>query len=319
MNLEQISIIIPVYNVEKYLPECIESVLHQTYKNLQIILVDDGSSDSCSAICDEYAQKYGFIIAIHKENSGLSDARNTGLCYATGEFVYYLDSDDYIEQNTIELLVECQERTQADVVFGNYYYTFPDYETIADTFYQEETILNNYEAMAALVNGKIQTFAWGKLIRTEIAEKYLFPKGKLFEDHYWTHFAFGDAKRVAIISQPLVHYRQRNNSISYTFNLRRLDVLEGWLNRKVFLEEKYPELVDVCMKQYAERYVEVAWLVLTRMKQKRRAFQKLRKINILLQLQNYSEGKTKQLICSLDKSSIVYAVQALWNRLRRRK
>lgn len=318
MNLEQISIIIPVYNVEKYLPECIESVLHQTYKNLQIILVDDGSTDSSGSICERYSEEDDRIFVLHKKNGGLSDARNAGLSRATGEYIYYLDSDDFLEPNTIRILLDCMHRTQANIILSNYYYQYADNEKAAETVFREEVVLNNRDAMKALIEGNIQTFAWGKLISSEIAKKYLFPKDRLFEDHYWTHFVIGDADRIAIVPQALVYYRQRQDSISYTFTLKRLDVLDGWMNRKAFLEQNYPELVELCEKRYAEQYVNLAWLVLTRMKRDRgAAFQKMRNYNRILKLQNYADGETRKLICALDKNCFIYAVQAVWTRMKR--
>ena len=107
MNKEVISIVVPIYKVEKYIKKCIDSIIEQTYKNLEIILVDDGSPDGCAKICDEYAKKDKRIKAIHKENGGLSDARNVGIDISTGKYICFVDSDDYIENNYIELLYKC--------------------------------------------------------------------------------------------------------------------------------------------------------------------------------------------------------------------
>lgn len=319
MDMGTVSVIIPIYNVEKYLGACVDSVLGQTYQDLQIILVDDGSTDSCGRICDEYSGTDPRIQVIHKPNGGLSDARNAGLAVAKGEFILYLDSDDYLVPHALERLVNAQKATNADIVLGNFYYTFPDHEYPALAWQQTDVLLDNMQAMEALIDGRIETFAWGKLLRREIALKYLFPKGKVFEDHFWTHFIFGDAKNVALVAEPLVHYRQRDNSISFTFDRKRLDMLEGWMNRKEFLEQRYPDLLEICYKRYAERYVGLAWLVLTRMKGSRReAFHRLRAFNSEIGLQNYADGNTKKLICSLDRGNLAYAVYALCNRIMRR-
>lgn len=319
MGMGTVSVIIPIYNVEKYLKACVDSVIGQTYQDLQIILVDDGATDSSGGICDEYAAKDKRITVVHKLNGGLSDARNAGLTVAAGAFVLYLDSDDYLVPTAIEALVEMQSKTNADIVLGNFFYTFPDHEYPAAAWHQSDMVLDNGQAMEALIDGRIETFAWGKLIRSEIAGKYPFPKGKVFEDHFWTHFVFAEAKTVALLAQPLVHYRQRDNSISFIFDMKRLDMLEGWVNRKEFLEQRYPDLLEICYKRYAERYVGLAWLVLTRMKGSRReAFGRLRSFNSAFPLQNYAEGTTKKLICALDRGNLVYAVFALWNRIMRR-
>lgn len=316
MSMGTVSIIIPIYNVEKYLKDCLESVLEQTYPDLQIILVNDGSTDSSGSICDAYAAKDSRIRVVHKDNGGLSDARNAGLPLVDGQFILYLDSDDFLESAAIEDLMETQKKTDADIVLGNFFYSFPAYEYPANPFHQADIVLDNKQAMEALVEGRIETFAWGKLIRREIALKYLFPKGKVFEDHFWTHYVFADAKKVALIPRPLVHYRQRDNSISFTFDFKRLDMLDGWKNRKEFLEQKYPHLLPLCYKHYAEGYAGIAWLVLTRMKRNRReAFDTLRSFNSAMHLQDYAEGKTKKLICALDRGNLAYAVYSLIYRI----
>ena len=319
MNMGTVSVIIPIYNVEKYLRVCVDSVLEQTYRDLKIILVDDGSTDSCGRICEEFAGKDSRIQVIHKENGGLSDARNAGLALADGAFILYLDSDDYLVTDAVEKLMKIQEKSGADIVFGNFFYTYPDHEYAASAWHQSDMVLDNRQAMEALVDGRLETFAWGKLIRSEIAHRHLFPKGKVFEDHFWTHFVFADAEKVAVTPQPLVHYRQRDNSISYTFDLKRLDMLEGWVNRKEFLEQQYPDLLENCYRRYAELYAGLAWLVLTRMKgSRRKGFEKLRSFNAAFHLQNYAQGTTKKLICALDRGGLVYAVYALTDRIMRR-
>lgn len=319
MESPMVSIIIPIYNVEKYLRECVDSVIGQTYRNLQIILVDDGSTDSCGQICDAYSSRDARVVVVHKDNGGLSDARNAGVPLAAGEFTLYLDSDDYLEPNAVEILIASQKNTGADIVLGNFYYTYPDHEKAATAWQKSDMTLDNKQAMEALIDGRIETFAWGKLIRREIALAHLFPKGKVFEDHYWTHFIFADAAKVALIAQPLIHYRQRENSISYTFDEKRLDILDGWMNRKTFLEACYPELLEICYKRYVERYTGLAWLVLTRMRRGRTAaFQKLRAFNSELKLQDYADEKNRKLICALDRGDVSYAVCAILYRMTRR-
>ena len=126
-----VSVIVPVYNVQQYLPQCIESILAQTYQRLEIILVDDGSTDGSGKLCDEFAQRDRRIKVIHKPNGGLSDARNAGTAACSGEFVLYLDSDDYLNQNAVSALASIQTERRAETVTGNYYYTYPDHEDIA--------------------------------------------------------------------------------------------------------------------------------------------------------------------------------------------
>ena len=128
---EIISVIIPIYNVERYLDKCIRSVVDQTYKNLEIILVDDESPDQCGTICDKWAEKDKRIRVIHKTNGGLSDARNAGTDATEGDWIFYLDSDDYLEKNALETVVNIQKEYQSDIVVGNYSYLYEDHEDTA--------------------------------------------------------------------------------------------------------------------------------------------------------------------------------------------
>ena len=167
----KISIIIPVYNVEKYILKTIESVINQTYYNTEIILVDDGSTDNSSKICDEFSKRDNRICVIHQENQGLSAARNIGTNLATGDFVFYLDGDDYLENDALENLIALSDN--CDLVIGNYYYTYSDHEDIAQPDTEKIREFTRKEAISQLMQGKLQTFAWGKLIRADIARNVL--------------------------------------------------------------------------------------------------------------------------------------------------
>lgn len=310
-----VSVIIPVYNVQKYLTQCMDSVCTQTYQNLEIILVDDGSTDNSGKLCDEFAQKDSRIKVIHKLNGGLSEARNAGTAACSGEFVFYLDSDDYLERDAISALMSIQSESHAEAVIGNFSYEYSDHEDIAQP--NTGTIQKYYrkEAISLLMQGKLQTFAWGKLIRSDIAKRHLFPVGKLFEDHFWTHLIFQDCETVVYSSKPTVHYRQRDNSISYTFNLSRLDIIEGWRERIAFLQQQYPDMAEEYLHRCAGDTVSLAWLVLTRMREnKKQGFMKLREFAVEYQLANYSEGKVRMLLTSLAKGDLFYTGLALLNR-----
>lgn len=318
MSDGMVSVIIPVYNVHQYLLQCVTSVCAQTYQNLEIILVDDGSTDDSGRICDTLAQRDNRIQVIHKLNGGLSDARNTGTVASSGEFVFYLDSDDYLEQDALSSLMKIQEENQGEVVVGNYYYTYSDHEDIAQP--DTGTILKytRKEAISLLMQGELQTFAWGKLIRADIAKRYMFPAGKLFEDHFWTHFVFQACETVVYTSKPVVHYRQRGDSISYTFNLQRLDIVEGWRGRIVFLQQEYPDMVKEYLCRCAGDTVSLAWLVLTRMKNnKKQGFGVLRQFIREYQLENYCEGQTQKLIQALRQGNLRYSIEAVYLRITR--
>ena len=307
-----ISVVVPIYNVQDYIRECIESIVNQTYENLEIILVDDGSTDSCPQICDEYGEKFTIIHVIHKENGGLSDARNVGTECAQGEYIFYLDGDDYLDANALSEMLQTLIDFKADLVVGNYYYSYSTHEVMAETKFSDfVTPLDNFAGMEALVSGKIQNFAWGKLIRSDIAKKHLFPKGKLFEDTYWTHLIMADTNCTIVMNEPMVHYRQRSDSISFTYDISRLDVLEGWTARKDYLKEYYPGLVGLFLSNISNIYTEIAWLILTKMRcNQKQAFIMLKCFNQENCLQNYTDGMNRKLIQRLDQSVIAYAIYA---------
>lgn len=314
--MPKVSIIVPIYKTEQYINRCVDSILSQTFSDIEVILVDDGSPDKCPEICDEAAEKDKRIKVIHKENGGLSSARNAGTAYANGEFIFYLDGDDYLEKNAVEHLLEIQKAYNADVVVGNYTYTYSDHEDAAATCYPDLKILNRSEAMGLLMEGKIQTFAWGKLIRSDIAKKENFPEGKLFEDHFWTHLIFQNSRSFICTKSVVVHYMQRNNSISYTFNISRLDIVEGWKTRIEFLENQYPELVNNYKKRCAEDCCVLAWLITVQMKHdKKQGFKILQKFIQEYQLENYCDGKNKKLLVTLKRNYTFYMIKAIFYRI----
>lgn len=311
-----VSVIIPVYKVEKYLRRCAESVLAQDEIDFELILVDDGSPDCCPAMCDEFARADARVKVIHKENGGLSSARNVGTAVACGDFIFYLDSDDYLEDGALRSILNTQKETASDVVVGNYFYTYEDHENLAAPNHGAVLHLTNQEAMERLVTGKIQTFAWGKLIRREIAQKYAFPVGRLFEDHFWTHLIFAEAQKVAVMDKPLVHYIQRDESISYSINLKRLDILDGWRERENFIREAYPSMLQPYMEHIASRFLEVAWLCQTKMQtNKCSAFDKLRQFNTDTGLLQYAHGYDRFQIQTLQMSRFLYFVVAAFGKV----
>lgn len=246
-----ISIILPIYNVAEYLPQCMESVLNQTYKYLEIILVDDGSKDCSGKLCDEYAKKDSRIRVIHKENGGLSDARNVGTAAATGNWIYYLDSDDWICLDAIEKLHTFAIQNKCDIVQGGFFYAYPDH--LLKRKEEKPIVLDRNSAMKELIiNDRVKNFAWGKLYKTELIKDLLFPKGKYFEDCYWQHLVIDRVKRYGIIDTPLLYYRQRPDSISGTISNRYDDLIEGYKIRLEFINRNYPEFSYLMKQKYHE-------------------------------------------------------------------
>lgn len=248
MIKEKVSIVVPIYNVEKYINRCINSIVNQTYTNLQIILVDDGSLDNCGKIADEYAKKDSRIDVIHKKNGGLSDARNFGVKKITGDFTLFVDSDDWLDKNMVETMVSTINEFNADVVQVAFYYTYKDHLLYDDRFYKEDSepvIYNNNELMKELViNNKVKNFAWGKLYKSSLIKDIPFKKGVLFEDVFWAHNVMKNVNKYVIIHKPLCYYLQREDSIVSNYSIKNLDILKGLKERHKFIESNYKGLTD---------------------------------------------------------------------------
>ncbi|MGN0414937.1 MAG: glycosyltransferase family 2 protein [Agathobacter sp.] len=243
-----ISVIVPIYNVEKYLKECVDSILNQTYKNLEIILVDDGSPDDCGRICEEYAKKDGRIKVIHKENGGLSSARNAGLDICTGEYISFIDSDDYISEFFIEMMYAGACLNDSDVVTGtgaeNFLYDSDERPKLAGSV--KECMIEEIEPRKALEMMLYQNLPNGaqfRLYRRQIFDNIRFPIGYVFEDVATTHKTFIAAKRMAVVNAKIYAYRVRPDSIvRMKFTQQKMVVVN--VTRSMFSEvcAAYPDL-----------------------------------------------------------------------------
>lgn len=253
MHVHKVSVIVPIYKVEKYLKRCVNSIITQTYTNLEIILVDDGSPDSCGEIADDYAKTDSRIKVIHKENGGLSDARNHGMLIATGEFTLFVDSDDWIENVMIEEMVNNSVKYNADIVQTAFYYAYDDYLMFDNRYSSQDdphAILDNNSLMFELVKDeRVKHFAWGKLYKTGIIKDISFEKGVLFEDVFWQHKVMYRASTYLILNQPMCYYYQRTDSIAANYTLRSLDIIRGLKVMHCFIEEFYENLIDESFKQ----------------------------------------------------------------------
>ena len=233
---ELISVIVPIYKVEAYLERCIGSIVNQTYKNLEIILVDDGSPDSCPDICDAWKEKDDRIKVIHKKNGGLSDARNAGMQIMAGTYISYIDSDDWVANDAD--ICECQFEKTAGIVKSN-----KEQQT------DKVTILKKEEALKAVVEEKINPVVWNKIYKREIVDQLYFEKGKYNEDEFWTYQAVERAEKIVQIEDVGYYYFFREDSIiNETYNIRKLDALEARYQRMKYLE-KYPEIYGVAKRQ----------------------------------------------------------------------
>lgn len=213
-----VSVVVPVYKVEKYLSRCIDSILSQTYSNLEVILVDDGSPDRCGSICDDYAQKDGRIRVIHKANEGLSRARNTGIMESEGEYIAFVDSDDCIHVNYIEHLYRMCENYNARISQCGFtrvtkkagdirHSPVPDYEV---KLYESRDILKRLYTPDNIELDVV----WNKLYRRELFQYAVFPEGRIYEDFATTYKLYYVAEKIAVTKEPLYYYFMSESSIT---------------------------------------------------------------------------------------------------------
>ncbi len=249
-----ISVIIPVYGVEKYLKRAVDSVLKQTYRNLEIILVDDGSEDGCPEICDAYAAKEARVRVIHKENGGLSDARNAGLDVAGGDYIAFLDSDDYYAPFFIEVLYQELVNSDSQVALCRYEVTEalapekgPDFDRVLTAYRSGEAdcrvydraqmLLNQYDAICC--DATYFIVAWNKLYKASLWKNVRFPKGKIHEDEATTYRIFDKISKGVYVDLPMYAYFSMPDSITRAkFSVRRLQWFDALDDRIAFFEEK---------------------------------------------------------------------------------
>lgn len=223
-----VSIIIPVYNVQDYLARCVDSVLTQTYTDLEIILVDDGSIDISGDICDEYALHDARVRVIHKENGGLSDARNAGLDEARGNYVAFIDADDYVDPSFVELLLKTINETGAQIAVSTWQELKDgDKPRKVKTKRPRCTILTQEEAISSVFyQKKLNHSACSRIFETQLFNNLRFPEGMLYEDLAIIYPLLCKVEKVALINTPMYYYMHRQGSIITTMSLRRTHVLD---------------------------------------------------------------------------------------------
>lgn len=239
-----ISVIVPVYKVEAYLDRCVRSIIDQTYPSLDIILVDDGSPDNCPAMCDAWAKKDRRIRVIHKPNGGLSDARNTGVAAAKGEYISFIDSDDWIAPEMLDRLMHAMERDDSDIAACAVEMVWEDGRPGQMLTGRKNCVLDQHDAQRALLReNTLKQPVWYKLYRKETIEAIPFPVGKYHEDVFWSYQAVGKARRVSLIDYVGYFYFQRSDSImGEGYSLKRLDALEALTKRHACFLETEPDL-----------------------------------------------------------------------------
>ena len=240
-----ISIIVPVYNVENYIDECINSVINQTYKYWELLLVDDGSVDASGDICDTYAQKDSRIHVYHMQNGGQSVARNYGMDQMTGEYVLFLDSDDFLAENALEVMYQYAKQYDSEIVcIGNRLYNENKKSYIGEAYVFPEIIkmtgVNAFKHM--LIRDGLDSNPWGKLYLAKLWENRRFPEGHIFEDIPVTYKNMLESKCVVNTGKPLCTYRIRSTSVTGVgFSAKREDYTKFSKEVYQFVKEKYPQ------------------------------------------------------------------------------
>lgn len=251
MEKDLISVIVPVYKVEKYLEKCIESIIKQTHTNLQIILVNDGSPDNCGKICDEYAKKDSRIEVIHKINGGLSDARNVGINRANGRYIGFVDSDDYVKEDMYEKLINLIKEYDADISICNLYDVIDGKEYVRN----KDNGIHEYSRIdilkEILLDKNIQSYAWNKLYKKELFDEIKYPIRKKYEDIGTTFYVFEKCNKIVVTSEPEYYYLKRSDSlVNNVTESTILDYTEIIIQRYLYTKENIKEL-----KKYNNYYL----------------------------------------------------------------
>ena len=244
---KKVSIIVPVYKTEKYIKRCLESLVNQTYKNLDIVLVDDGTPDKAGRICDEYAVRDDRIRVIHQENAGQSAARNNALKIASGEYFCFVDSDDYIALNMIERLINLIEKNKADIAMVDYQvFTADRVDETADHPATEEVSMDNVQMIRNIhtVKDELYVVMWGKLFKRDLFQGIQFPVGRICEDLDVLYKLYDKVEKAVYCGDKLYYYFRGNvSSSTYGLNQKFYDDVFWVLENEIrYVDEKHPQL-----------------------------------------------------------------------------
>ena len=250
-----ISVIVPVYKVEKYLRRCVDSILNQSYTDFELLLIDDGSPDGCPQICDEYARLDNRVRVFHKPNGGLSDARNYGLDQISGDYVSFIDSDDYVGPDYLKILIELAEKYDASVAAVAHVCVYND-ETSFVSSRDDRYEIPNDKILRAVAQGQLIFSAWGKLIHRDLFAQARFPVGYLFEDNLLMPYLMCECDTIACSASQQYYWLKRPDSIMGTISEKKVSDWEKGIDQLLdFTEKKYPQNME-----YVEGWVAtVIW------------------------------------------------------------
>jgi glycosyltransferase involved in cell wall biosynthesis len=254
-----ISIIVPVYNVESYLERCVNSLLNQTYTNIEIILIDDGSTDNSPLLCDQFKSIDERVVVHHKKNEGLSSARNKGIEMATGMYIGFVDSDDFVAEDMFEKLLDASMMNSAEISLCARYHYYDNGNTSSADTLPSAAIWSNEQAISnLLVWNKIDSSACNKLFKTSLFESKRFPIGKRCEDVFIIPELICASSKVVHIGEPKYYYYQRHLSITHAaFSMNFMDILEAHESVANFVIKQFPDLKSKAKSFYYNAFLSV--------------------------------------------------------------
>ena len=256
----KVSVIVPVYKVEKYLGRCVDSIIAQTYRDFELILVDDGSPDNCGKICDEYAKKYDYIRVLHQQNQGQAAARNNAALIAKGRYITFIDSDDFVTNDYIEYLMGLRDQFDAQIAVSGYVYQYEDKPTTPPRPETTREFVPTEEALTRMNYGRgFSIFPWGKLYTRELVLAHPFPVGMLYEDLATAYKFVSDSTGMAFGNKRVYYWLQRTGSTMHShFNQRQLDGLTAAEQQLEYIKARYPGATAAATYRCAAKAVELA-------------------------------------------------------------
>ena len=258
-NNPLVSIVVPIYNSEKYLNQCIESIVNQTYKKIEILLIDDGSTDNSYYVCEKWQKSDNRIKLIRKENEGLSVTRNLGTSKSSGDYVLYIDSDDWVSPALVETVVNAATKKKADMVVFRFVMVNEDGNQKKMKSEPFEKLLTSEECLEMLLNRKaITNHPWRYLYSKRIALKIDFPKNRVYEDMFTTYRRIVEAEAIYCINDELYYYRENPSGIYRTFSFSSMnDLIDGTCERCSYICNNYPGLKTIALYDKEYRLVRV--------------------------------------------------------------
>lgn len=311
--MQKLSVIVPVYKVEPYIHKCVDSILGQTYTNLEVILVDDGSPDNCGKICDEYAAKDKRVKVIHKKNGGQADARNFGIEIASGEIIGFVDSDDYIEPYMYQEMINYMQNYGLDIVCADTKQVRGN-KIKYNPRYKNNLIWNKEEALCENLNSNLDNAVWNKIYKRKVIENVRFPIGRVYEDVATIYKFIYNADKVGYLAKGCYYYIKRKGStISTSFNSKsRYDCFVGYIERLNFAEKHKLSCVEACRKQALE--TALATLTAFYANNENRASDRYKKVNDFIKMQldkkNHLRKKHEFLLWSFKNCKVLHKIYA---------